>query len=127
VEFINESSEHCAGAYSPYNIFSNGDKEWSVPWQTSTTGSRTIKVRAHIGKNFDDTYAEKSFSITVSNPVVTPDAPKLDITSVSLDKSSYKVGERAKITVKTTGSATQAFVLTENFQRNGRKSRNKSR
>jgi hypothetical protein len=113
VEFINERGEHCAGGYSPTKTLSNGDKEWSVSWQTSTTGSRTIKVRAHIGSNFDDTYAEKSFSITVSNPVVTPDAPKLNVASVSLDKSSYKVGERAKITVKTIGSATQAFVLTE--------------
>jgi hypothetical protein len=37
----------------------------------------------------------------------------LQITSVSKDKSSYKVGDYARITIKATGAPTQAFVRTE--------------
>jgi hypothetical protein len=48
----------------------------------------------------------------VSNPPAETEKP-LRISSVSKDKSSYKVGDFARITVKATGAPTQAFVRTE--------------
>jgi hypothetical protein len=108
VEFINERGEHCAGGYSPTKTLSNGDKEWSVPWQTSTTGSRTIKVRAHIGSNFDDTYAEKSFSVSVTEMQVVP-----TISSVIPAKYSVNSGESVNVTVKTNSVVNSVELINE--------------
>ncbi|MDR1299494.1 MAG: M23 family metallopeptidase [Oscillospiraceae bacterium] len=110
VELINERGEHCAGAYSPYNTLSNGDKEWNVPWQTSTAGNRSIKARAHIGNNFDGAYAEKTFSLTVQEGVV---VKTLEIVSIAVANPEVYVGEYVWMTVVTSSDITGIWITNE--------------
>jgi uncharacterized protein YjdB len=75
VELINEKGQRCAGTKVVSIITTpSGEKEWVFGWQTANAGDRTMRVRAHVGNDFDGAYKETSISVkltsggTISNP-----------------------------------------------------------